>query len=101
MKIKKEFLKKLTNEAFDKWKKILLTENIQERLSSTEVWSIARDLGVEYNKFTKEQLLEGYYVELEHKKSVSNHREIVKIALDHLNEKPNYYQKLKQCVESK
>lgn len=99
MRVKKELLKKLTNEVFEKWKNIL-TEAVQEKLSSTEVWDYAKELGVDFHQFTKEQLLEGYYLELEHSNTVHDHKEIIGITLDHLKEDPDYYQKLKQYVET-
>lgn len=57
-------------------------------------------LGVSFNKYTPEEFLEGINIELEHgtinpKTNVTNNNLIVtaKIALAHLNEFPNYYNK--------
>lgn len=55
---------------------------------------------IKFDKFTKEELLEGINIELEHglvnkKTNVTNNDLITtaKIALAHLNEYPNYYNK--------
>ena len=57
-------------------------------------------LGVSFDKFTKEEFLEGINIELEHglvnpKTNVTNNDLILtsKITLAHLNEFPNYYNK--------
>lgn len=57
-------------------------------------------LGVSFNKYTIEEFLEGINIELEHglvnpKTNVTNNDLITtaKIALAHLNEFPNYYNK--------
>lgn len=57
-------------------------------------------LGVTFNKYTPEEFLEGINIELEHgkinsKTNVTNDDLITtaKIALAHLNEFPNYYNK--------
>lgn len=57
-------------------------------------------LGVKFDKFTPEEFLEGINIELEHGKidsetNVTNDNLILtaKIALAHLNEFPNYYNK--------
>lgn len=61
---------------------------------------IANKLGIEFNKFSKEEFLDGINIELEHglifsKTNVTDDNlEIsAKIALAHLNEHPNYYNK--------
>lgn len=58
----------------------------------------ARELGIDFSKFTKEEFLEGINIELEHGlinplTNVTNNDLILtsKIALAHLNEFPNYY----------
>ena len=69
---------------------------------------------IKFDKFTKEELLEGINIELEHgfvnrKTNVTNNDLITtaKIALAHLNEYPNYYNKeyglakLEQYLKSK
>lgn len=60
----------------------------------------AHYLGVEFNKFTPEEFLDGINIELEHGcvnevTNVTNDDLIMtsKIALAHLNEFPNYYNK--------
>lgn len=61
---------------------------------------VAKILGIKFDKFTPEDLLEGINIELEHgtinsKTNVTNDNLITtaKIALAHLNEFPNYYNK--------
>ena len=60
----------------------------------------AKVLGVTFNKFTPEEFLDGINIELEHgtinlNTNVTNNDLITtaKIALAHLNEFPNYYNK--------
>ena len=57
-------------------------------------------LGISFDKFTEEEFLDGINIELEHgtvspKTNVTNNDLIItsKIALAHLNEFPNYYNK--------
>lgn len=61
---------------------------------------VASLLGVEFNKFSPEEFLDGINIELEHgtinpETNVTNNSLIMtaKIALAHLNEFPNYYNK--------
>jgi len=61
---------------------------------------IASILGINFDKFSPEEFLEGINIELEHgninsKTNVTNNDLITtaKIALAHLNEFPNYYNK--------
>lgn len=61
---------------------------------------ISKKLGIDYKKFSKEDLLEGMNIEIEHgfvnpKTNVTNNdiEMTAKIALAHLNEFPNYYNK--------
>lgn len=68
--------------------------NINDALYAASV------LGITFDKFTKEEFLEGINIELEHglvnpKTNVTNNDLITtaKIALAHLNELPNYYNK--------
>ena len=68
--------------------------NINDALYAASV------LGITFNKFTLEEFLEGINIELEHgtinpKTNVTNDNLITtaKIALAHLNEFPNYYNK--------
>ncbi len=65
-----------------------------------DVLYAASILGISFDKFTKEEFLEGINIELEHgtvnfKTNVTNDDLITtaKIALAHLNEFPNYYNK--------
>ena len=61
---------------------------------------VANKLGIEFNKFTPEELLTGMNIETEHG-SVNKNTNVTnddilttaKIALAHLNEFPNYYNK--------
>ena len=61
---------------------------------------VSNILGIEFNKFTVEDFLTGLNIEREHglinpKTNVTNNSIILtaKIALAHLNEYPNYYNK--------
>ena len=63
-----------------------------------DAYHIASLLNIKFDKFTKEEFLEGLNVELEHGKinpetNVTNDDLLLtaKIALAHLNEFPNYY----------
>ena len=65
-----------------------------------DVYYIANKLGISFDKFTPEDLLEGINIELEHGTvdkftNVTNDdlEMTTKIALAHLNEFPNYYNK--------
>jgi len=65
-----------------------------------EIINAARMLGVTFDKFTLNDLITGINIELEHglinpKTNVTNNNLILtmKIALAHLNEFPNYYNK--------
>ena len=65
-----------------------------------DVQQIAKKLNISFDKFSPEDLLEGIHIELEHGKvnpttNVTNDDLIstAKIALAHLNEFPNYYNK--------
>lgn len=68
--------------------------NIQDAIYAAKI------LGVNFDKFTPEEFLEGLNIELEHgsikpKTNVTNNNLLTtaKIALAHLNEFPNYYNK--------
>ena len=61
---------------------------------------IAKQLGIDFSKFSKEDFLTGLNIELEHGEvdpitNVTNNdlEKTAKIALAHLNEFPNYYNK--------
>ncbi len=65
-----------------------------------DVLYAASILGIKFDRFSKEEFLDGINIELEHgiinpKTNVTNDDLIVtaKIALAHLNEFPNYYNK--------
>lgn len=65
-----------------------------------EAVRIANKLGVDFSKFSKEDLFTGISIEFEHGKispitNVTNDdlEKTIKIALAHLNELPNYYNK--------
>lgn len=68
--------------------------------SRQEILSASRMLGIKFDKFSLEDLETGIYIELEHglvnpKTNVTDDNLIItmKIALAHLNEFPNYYNK--------
>lgn len=68
--------------------------NVNDALSASKI------LGITFDKFTLEEFLDGINIELEHgninpKTNVTNNDLIMtsKIALAHLNEFPNYYNK--------
>ena len=65
-----------------------------------DVNKVSSLLNIKFDKFSKEDLLEGINIEMEHglinpKTNVTNNNLIIttKIALAHLNEFPNYYNK--------
>lgn len=65
-----------------------------------DAWYAASVLGISFDKYTIEEFLTGINIELEHgsvnpKTNVTNDNLITtaKIALAHLNEFPNYYNK--------
>lgn len=65
-----------------------------------DVYYVSRLLNIKFDKFSPEELLEGMNIELEHglvspKTNVTDDDLIIttKIALAHLNEFPNYYNK--------
>ena len=73
---------------------VIIMFNLQDALYA------ASYLGIKFDKYTKEEFLEGINIELEHgtinpKTNVTNDNLITtaKIALAHLNEFPNYYNK--------
>ena len=66
----------------------------------TDALKVAKYLNINFDKFSPEDLLEGINIELEHGKinpntNVTNDDLVLtaKIALAHLNEYPNYYNK--------
>ena len=65
-----------------------------------DVYYVSRLLNIKFDKFSPEELLDGMNIELEHglvspKTNVTDDDLIIttKIALAHLNEFPNYYNK--------
>lgn len=68
--------------------------------SDNEILSVANYLNIDFSKFPFEDFKRGINIELEHglqnkKTNVTNNNllETAKIALAHLNELPNYYNK--------
>ena len=68
--------------------------------SKQDILNASRILGITFNKFTIEDLITGINIELEHgtvnpQTNVTNDNLIltIKIALAHLNEFPDYYNK--------
>lgn len=64
------------------------------------ILTIAKSLNIKFDKFSKEDFIEGIKIELEHGKlnpytNITNDDLVLtaKIALAHLNEFPNYYNK--------
>lgn len=66
---------------------------LNKKTASIEDISKKHNQSIEY---MQQQLKTGISVEKEHTK---DHRVAMEIALDHLSENPNYYKKLKRCVE--
>ena len=60
--------------------------NLEDAIYAAEI------LGINFDKFTLEEFLDGINVELEHGK-IDELIKTAKIALAHLNEYPNYYNK--------
>lgn len=78
----------------------------KKNFSADEAKSIGEKLGIDWSKFDIEQFRMGMDVELEHGKidshtNVSDDDPIItgKIALAHLNEFPDYYDRLKEMEE--
>ncbi len=78
----------------------------KETFGSEEAKSIGEKLGIKWDKFDVEQFRRGMDVELEHGKideltNVSNDDPLItgKIALAHLNEFPDYYDRLDKMEE--
>ena len=73
-------------------------ELVIDRFTLKDVLEVSNKLNIKFDKFTKEELLTGMNIELEHgtinpETNVTNDNLILttKIALAHLNEFPNYY----------
>lgn len=68
--------------------------------SKQDIIQTAKILGIQFDRFTLDDLITGIQIELEHglinpKTNVTNNNLVLtmKIALAHLNEFPNYYNK--------
>ena len=68
--------------------------------SKEEIYNVSKMLGIKFDKFSLEDLIAGVNVELEHglinKNTNVTDNDLIKtmkIALAHLNEFPNYYNK--------
>ena len=78
----------------------------KKHFSADEAKGIGEELGIDWSKFDIEQLRKGMDVELEHGKvdphtNVSDDDPLItgKIALAHLNEFPDYYDRLYEMEE--
>jgi len=66
-------------------------------ITSEEVIKIGNSIGIDWNTIDKNELVEGAISEAkEHPKVVTDTAKAVQVALDHLQEIPNYYSKLKE-----
>ena len=79
---------------------------LKKHFSAEEAKKIGEQLGIDWSKFDVEQFRVGMDVELEHGKidphtNVSNDDPLItgKIALAHLNEFPDYYDRLTEMEE--
>ncbi len=80
--------------------------SVKKHFTAEEAKAIGEKLGVDWSKFDVEQFRMGMDVELEHGKvdpntNVSNDDPLItgKIALAHLNEFPDYYDRLYEMEE--
>jgi len=80
--------------------------NVKKGFTSEEAKIVGEELGIDWSKFNVEQFRKGMDVELEHGKvdpntNVSDDDPLVtgKIALAHLNEFPDYYDRLIKMEE--
>ena len=89
------FTEKPQKEPMKKYKEVKEDSEIDIPKDAPSVEAIAKKHGVSVAEIEK-QLKIGMAVEAEHGKNKGSEREI---AMDHLNEKPNYYTKLKKYVE--
>lgn len=84
-------------------KSIIESHVIDKGLSEPEVLTAIKSLGFELKDsvpFDISDIVKGANVEIEHKNVVNfSPSKLVQIALDHLNEDPDYYRKLEK-VES-
>jgi hypothetical protein len=91
----RSFTEKPQKEPMKKYKEVKEESEIDIPKDAPSVEAIAKKHGVSVDEIEK-QLKIGMAVEAEHGKNKGSEREI---AMDHLNEKPNYYTKLKKYVE--
>lgn len=80
--------------------------SVKKHFTEAEAKAIGEQLGVKWDKFDTNQFRKGLEVELEHgsvdaKTNVSNDDSLTtgKIALAHLNEFPDYYDRLEKMEE--
>lgn len=80
--------------------------SVKKKFTAEEAKSIGERLGIDWSKFDVEQFRMGMDVELEHGKvdtntNVTNDDPLItgKIALAHLNEFPDYYDRLYEMEE--
>lgn len=75
-------------------------EHKNESFSKEKVHEVAEKLGIKFDEFSIDDLIEGMNIELEHKDVTGGDPiETAKIALAHLKERSDYYKKLKEYVE--
>jgi predicted RNA binding protein YcfA (HicA-like mRNA interferase family) len=91
----RSFDEKPFKEPMKKYKEVKEDSDIEIPKDAPSIESIAKKHGLSVAEIEK-QLKVGMSVEAEHGKNERSEREI---ALDHLNEKPDYYKKLKKYVE--
>jgi hypothetical protein len=75
---------------------------LREIVIEKQIDRVCSELGLDFSKleFTKEDLIKGMNVELEHKDITGGNLILTaKIALAHLKEKPDYYDLLEKYVE--
>ena len=91
----RSMLEKPQKEPMKKYKEVKEESDIEIPKDAPSVEDIAKKHGVSVDEI-ENQLKIGMSIEAEHGKNKSSQREI---AMDHLNEKPDYYKKLKKYVE--
>lgn len=68
----------------------------EKKVDADKALAIGNKYNVDWKKYNKEQFQVGLGVEMEHSETVGNDMKIVtNIVLDHLDEDPMYYTKLK------
>ena len=72
----------------------------RSRIEKDEAFELGRDLGVNFDKISLEEWMEGLKIEHEHTDAVGDDHNIIgKIAHEHLKENPKYYKLLEEYVE--